>query len=95
MVTPAEVRQIKKFDRTGMKLMGFKPLAQVKIYHNVKHSCFVYPDDAKIGGSSQVSHAMISELIEQEKVAIVRFIPKETSIVRFCALIPQEEKFDE
>jgi ATP-dependent DNA helicase 2 subunit 1 len=64
MITPQEVKEIKKFDNVGMKLMGFKPMSKVKIYHNIKHSYFVYPDEARMGGSAQVSDAMITELIE-------------------------------
>jgi ATP-dependent DNA helicase 2 subunit 1 len=39
--------------------------------------------------------ALIREMIKEDKIAIVRFIPRENSIVRFCALVPQEEKIDE
>ena len=52
MVTPAEVKEIKKFDDVGMKLMGFKKRSAIKVYHNIKHSYFMYPDEARIGGSS-------------------------------------------
>lgn len=38
---------------------------------------------------------MIKEMINDEKIAIVRFIPRDNSVVRFCALLPQEEKVDE
>ena len=62
---------------------------------NVKHSYFIYPDDKKVNGSSQVVDALIKELIRDDKIAIVRFIPRESSMVRFCALVPQEEKIDE
>mmetsp|Transcript_28759 Transcript_28759/g.25881 ORF Transcript_28759/g.25881 Transcript_28759/m.25881 type:complete len:304 (+) Transcript_28759:1227-2138(+) len=34
-------------------------------------------------------------MIAKDKVAIVRFVPRTTSQVRFCALIPQQEEFDE
>jgi ATP-dependent DNA helicase 2 subunit 1 len=34
-------------------------------------------------------------MIRDDKIAIVRFIPRDNSAVRFCALIPQEEKVDE
>ena len=38
--------------------------------------------------------ALIKEMISEEKVAIVRFIPRDNSVVRFCALMPQDEKVD-
>jgi hypothetical protein len=34
-------------------------------------------------------------MIAMDRIAIVRFIPRENSTVRFCALVPQEEKYDE
>jgi hypothetical protein len=30
-----------------MTLMGFKPKNYLKIYHNIKHSYFVFPDEKK------------------------------------------------
>ena len=95
MISKDEMKQIKKFDQQGLKLMGFKPKSSLKDTHNIRSSYFIYPDDIKFPGSSQVFDAMIKELIRKEKVAIVRFIPRETAIVRFCALLPQEESFDE
>jgi len=79
----------------GMKLMGFKPTRSLKVYHNIKHSYFVYPDEKKVIGSSQATDALVKEMIKRDKVAIVRFIPRDNSVVRFCALVPQDEKTDE
>jgi len=94
-ITPQDVKQIKYFDKTGMKLMGFKPKSALKVFHNIKHSYFVYPDEKRMTGSSQVIDALIQEMQREDKVAIVRFIPRDNSVVRFCALVPQQEKIDE
>ena len=40
-----EVAAIKKFDDPGVKLMGFKPKTALKIYHNIRSSYFVFPND--------------------------------------------------
>lgn len=32
--------------------------------------------------------ALIQEMIREDKLAIVRFIPRDNSVVRFCALLP-------
>ena len=87
-ITPEDVKHIKYFDATGMKLMGFKPRSALKVFHNIKHSYFIYPDEKRIVGSSQVADALIKELLRDDKIAIVRFIPRDNSVVRFCALIP-------
>lgn len=34
-------------------------------------------------------------MLSEDKIAIVRFIPRENSVVRFCAMVPQAEKVDE
>ena len=77
VVTPDEMRHIKKFDRVGMTLMGFKPRSYLKINHNIKHSTFVFPDERRVLGSSQCADAMIKEMILKEKVAIVRVQARE------------------
>ena len=92
MMSAEDVKQIKYFDTVGMKLMGFKPRSALKVFHNIKHSYFIYPDEKRITGSSQT---LINEMIEEDKIAVVRFIPRDNSVVRFCALLPQKEKVDE
>jgi ATP-dependent DNA helicase 2 subunit 1 len=87
-ITPDDVKQIKYFDAVGMKLMGFKPRKALKVYHNIKHSYFIYPDEKRVTGSSQVIDALVKEMIKDDKIAIVRFIPRDNSAVRFCALLP-------
>ena len=89
-----DVEDIKKFDEPGLKLMGFKPKNKIKHYYNFKSSYFIYPDDERITGSSQLADALIKQLIAKDKVAIVRFVPRRTSMVRFCALVPQAEAYD-
>jgi ATP-dependent DNA helicase 2 subunit 1 len=74
--------------------MGFKPKSYLKVYHNLKHSYFVFPDEKKVTGSSQCTDALIKEMLKAEKIAIVKFIPRENSQLRFCALVPQEEQID-
>ena len=89
------MRQIKKFDKVGMTLMGFKPRSYLKLYHNVKHSMFVFPDEKKVLGSSQCADALIKEMIAKDKISIVRVQVRENTSVRFCALLPQDESMDE
>jgi len=88
------MQKIKNFGLPGMKLMGFKDKSYLKVYHNIKHSYFVFPDEKKTTGASQCSDALIKEMIKENKIAIVKFIPRENSAIRFCALVPQEESID-
>jgi len=90
----AEMKKIKNFGTNGMKLMGFKPRDYLKVYHNIKHSYFIFPDEKKTTGGGQCTDALIKEMLAQDKVAIVKLIPRENSAVRFCAMVAQEEKVD-
>lgn len=58
-----EMKKIKNFAPPGMKLMGFKPRSYLKVYHNIKHSYFMYPDEKKTKGASQCSDALIKEML--------------------------------
>jgi ATP-dependent DNA helicase 2 subunit 1 len=52
--------------------MGFKARSYLKVYHNVKHSTFVFPDEKRVLGSSQCADALIKEMLRKDKIAIVR-----------------------
>jgi ATP-dependent DNA helicase 2 subunit 1 len=91
IITENDMKKIKHFEEPGMRLLGFKSRNSIKNYHNIRPSYFIYPDEKVMKGSSQMFHAMIKSLIKKDKVAMVRFVPRERAMVRFCALIPQDE----
>ena len=88
------MKQIKNVTKEGMQLLGFKDKSFLKVYHNIKHSYFIFPDEKKTTGGSQCSDALIKEMIKLEKIAIVKFHPRENGQVRFGALLPQDELID-
>lgn len=59
--------------------MGFKDRKYLKIYHNIQHSYFVFPDEKKVSGSSQCMDALIKEMTRKDKIAIVKFSPRENA----------------
>ncbi|CAG9331717.1 unnamed protein product [Blepharisma stoltei] len=89
--TKEEVKQIKDFDTPGLKLMGFKSRNKIKAYMNVRPSYFIYPEDNRIRGSSQVINSLINAMIKLNKVGMVRIIPRQGALVRFGALLPSLE----
>ena len=89
-----DMNKIKAIEEPGLKLIGFKSIDKIKVYHNIKSSYFITPDEDLNPGSSQLCDALIKQLIQKNKVAIVKFIPREGCGVRFCALLPQKETFD-
>lgn len=94
MIQHEEIKKIKNFAPPGMKLMGFKPRSYLKVWHNIKHSYFLFPDEKKTRGASQCTDALIKEMVRQDKIAIVKMAPRVNSQVRICALIAQEERVD-
>ncbi|OMJ95374.1 hypothetical protein SteCoe_1293 [Stentor coeruleus] len=86
-----EVAHIKNFDAPGLKLMGFKNRDRIKNYMNVRASYFLYPEENRVKGSSQVVNSLLTSMIKLNKIAIVRFIPRQGAVVRFGALVPSQE----
>ena len=88
MINKEEVNKIKNFGEPNLKLLGFKPKSFIKPYYNNRSSYFLYPNNKRVINSSKFFDAFIDQLIKSKKVAIVRFIPKSNSRVRFGALFP-------
>lgn len=84
-----------KLGEPGMKLMGFKSRDSLKMYHNIRPSYFIYPDEGKVKGSGQLSSALINSLIKKNKYAHVKFVAREGASMRFAALLPQAEEVNE
>src|SRR3990167_602814 len=95
--TREEMDRIKTFGEPGLVLIGFKPKSSLKVHHNVKPPYFLYPDDERVENSGKFFDGLIKSMIKpgNEKVAICRFIPRNKSRVRFVALLPQVESYDE
>ena len=90
-----EMSQIKFIEEPGMKLMGFKSIESIKPYYNIRESYFIYPNELFSNGSGTLVDAMIKQMLNKKKCAIVKFVSREGSVVKFCALMPQAEKYDE
>lgn len=76
-ITKNDMNKIKSLEKPGLSLIGFKPKSYIKPYHNLRPSYFLYPDEEHVGGSSQFFDALIEELSEQNKVAIVKITPRQ------------------
>jgi ATP-dependent DNA helicase 2 subunit 1 len=83
MISETDMKKIKHFEQPGMRLLGFKSKESIKSYHNIRPSYFIYPDEKVMRGSSKTFHAMIKSLLKKNKVAMVRFVPREGAMVRF------------
>jgi ATP-dependent DNA helicase 2 subunit 1 len=90
-----EMNKIKFLEEPGMKLMGFKSIDSIKPYYNVRESYFLYPNELFSNGSGKLVDALLKQMANKKKCAIVKFVAREGSTVKFCALMPQLEKYDE
>lgn len=90
-----EVAQIKRFDPSGLYLMGFKPQSCIKMKYKVKPASFIYPDEKTITGSTTLFTALMKKCLDRDVVPICKYIPSKNSPPRFVALLPQEEEVDE
>jgi len=93
--TKEEMNKIKFLEEPGMKLMGFKSIERIKPYYNIRESYFIYPNELYSNGSSKLIDALIKQMLNKNKCAIVKFIAREGSVIKLCALMPQAEKYDE
>ena len=90
-----EMNKIKFLEEPGMKLMGFKSIDSIKPYYNVRESYFIYPNELFSNGAGKLVDALIKQMVNKKKCAIIKFVAREGSTVKFCALFPQLEKYDE
>ena len=93
--TKEEMGKIKFLEEPGMKLMGFKSIDSIKPYYNLRESYFIHPNELYSNGSSKLIDALIKQMLNKNKCAIVKFVAREGSVIKLCALMPQAEKYDE
>ena len=90
-----EMTKIKTLDEPGIKLMGFKSIDTIKPYYNVRESYFLYPNETLSSGAMQLCDALIKQMANKNKCAIVKFVGRSGATVKMCAMLPQKEVFDE
>ena len=90
-----EMKKVKVLEQPGMTLMGFKSIESIRPYYNIRESYFIYPNEAYSNGAGRLVDALIKQMANKKKCAIVKFVAREGSLVRFCALMPQLERYDE
>ncbi|XP_050410983.1 X-ray repair cross-complementing protein 5 isoform X2 [Patella vulgata] len=90
-----EVVNIKRFDVSGLKLMGFKPRSKLKKYYQVKPGQFIYPDEDSIAGSTTMFTALLKKCLDRDVTPICQYIPRKNNPPKFVALLPQKEELDD
>ncbi|GBG74920.1 hypothetical protein CBR_g19434 [Chara braunii] len=94
--TQKELTEVKSLmsGRPVMKLLGFKPLACLKDYHNLRPSVFIYPDESAVSGSTRVFIALHKPMLRLGRFAVC-VTPSHLYEPLLVALVAQEEVVDE
>ncbi|XP_041829842.1 X-ray repair cross-complementing protein 6 [Melanotaenia boesemani] len=90
-----EVDAIKKFEDPGLFLIGFKPMEKLKLYHHIRASIFLYPEEDEVKGSACLFSALMKKCSERNVFALCRCIARRNYPPRFVALVPQNEELDD
>ncbi|KAF9931124.1 X-ray repair cross-complementing protein 6 [Linnemannia zychae] len=86
-----EIASMKTFGPPALALIGFKPKTALKMYYNISHSMFLYPDELSYEGSTRAFSSLMIAMHEMDKVAICSFTQRTNYSTRLCALVPQME----
>ncbi|KAL4992017.1 SPOC like C-terminal domain-containing protein [Aspergillus falconensis] len=93
--TPEEQKGLKDFGEPVIRIIGFKPLAALPFWANVKHPLFIYPTEEDYVGSTRVFSALYQKLLRDQKVALVWYIARKAASPVLGAMMAGEEKVDD
>lgn len=78
----------------GIKILGFKDADTLVFEDNIKHSYFIYPNEAVYKGSIRAFNALLKTLVAKEKIGLALALFRRNSSPYFYAMVPQEEVLD-
>uniref|UniRef100_A0A914HB12 Ku domain-containing protein n=1 Tax=Globodera rostochiensis TaxID=31243 RepID=A0A914HB12_GLORO len=84
-----ELEKLRRLDRPGIVVIGFKPLRLLKDSHRMGPAVFVYPIESVISGSSAVYRALLKRCLDKKLFILVRYTHKTNTPPKICALVPQ------
>lgn len=93
--TPEEVTSLRYFGDPGIRIIGFKPLAMLPIWANLRPSTFIYPSEEEYVGSTRVFAALQQKLLNDEKMGLAWFVPRKNATPVIAAVVPGAEKLGE
>ncbi|KAG8906390.1 ATP-dependent DNA helicase II subunit 1 [Tulasnella sp. 403] len=85
-----QIREFKTLGiEPGIKILGFKDRETLRLQDNIKHAYFIYPDEKVYSGSTRTFNALLKAMLNRDKVALVRFMPRRGATPSFAVLLPQ------
>ncbi|KMS94099.1 hypothetical protein BVRB_024810, partial [Beta vulgaris subsp. vulgaris] len=94
-LTKDEVKSMRSMYPSGLQLLGFKPLAQLADYHNIKSALFLRPNENRIAGSSLLMQALIERSSAKDMFVVARMNLRDAQVPRIVALLPQQQQVNE
>ncbi|KAK4671062.1 ATP-dependent DNA helicase II subunit 1 [Podospora pseudoanserina] len=93
--TPEEAKSLKELDTKVLRIIGFKPLANLPMWASVKKSTFIFPSEDGYVGSTRVFSALWQKLLTSKKVGIAWFVARKNANPVMVAVIPSGSLNDE
>jgi ATP-dependent DNA helicase 2 subunit 1 len=90
-----DMATIKTYGDPGLQLLGFRPIADLSRYGNVRNPYFVYPDETALVGSRTAFAALHAQMLAKKQGAVCCLVTREASAPKLVAVLPQESEFDE
>ena len=87
-----EFEKLRRFDKPGITVIGFKPLKLLKPSHRMSPAKFIYPLENVIAGSTNVYRALLHRCLARQLFILVRCTQKTNTTPQLCALVPQTAK---
>lgn len=93
--TQEEQAALRNFGDPIIRIVGFKPMSSLPIWASIKHPTFIYPSEEGFVGSTRVFSALQQTLLNEEKFALVWFVPRKNAAPVMAAMIPGKELNDD
>lgn len=83
-----EISEIRNFGTPIIRVIGFKPIAALPMWANIKTSTFIYPFEDDFVGSTRVYSAFYQNLLKKKLMALSWFIARKNAPPVLAAIIP-------
>lgn len=83
-----ETKKLRDFGEPIIRIIGFKPMAKLPLWANIKNSTFLYPSEEDFVGSTRVYSALHQKLIKSSLFGLTWLIPRRNATPVMAALVP-------
>ncbi|KAK5046229.1 hypothetical protein LTR84_008372 [Exophiala bonariae] len=83
-----ETKELRNFGDPVIRVLGFKPLAKLPFWANIKNSTFLYPSEEDYVGSTRTYSALHRKLEKDKLFGLTWFVPRKNATPVLAALLP-------